>query len=100
MENAVIPDYWTEKIADCFLAWTLPIYYGCPNLEDYFPEKSFIRIDIEKPEEAIDSIVNKILGTLRAKLLKIGDKFRRALSAYQGRAGVLMKAVLLSFATW
>ncbi len=50
------PDYWTEKIADCFLAWTIPIYYGCTNLEDYFPKGSFIRIDIEKPVEAIETI--------------------------------------------
>jgi uncharacterized protein (TIRG00374 family) len=50
------------------------------------------------PGKAIDSIVNKILDILPAKLLKIGDKFRRALSAYRGRVGVLMKAVLLSFA--
>lgn len=56
VENAVIPDYWSEKIADCFLAWTLPIYYGCLNLEDYFPNQSFIRIDIDSPKEAIDII--------------------------------------------
>jgi glycosyltransferase involved in cell wall biosynthesis len=49
-------DYWTEKIADCFLAWTFPIYYGCTNLEDYFPKESFLRIDIEKPDEAIQTI--------------------------------------------
>ncbi len=52
-ENTSWPDYWTEKIADCFLTWTVPIYYGCANLEKYFPVDSFIRIDIEKPEEAI-----------------------------------------------
>jgi hypothetical protein len=56
IENEVVPDYWSEKIADCFLSWTLPIYYGCMNLEDYFPKDSFIRIDIENPEEAIDII--------------------------------------------
>ena len=56
IENFSGPDYWTEKIADCFLAWTVPIYYGCTNLEKYFPEESFIRIDIDKPEESIRTI--------------------------------------------
>lgn len=56
IENHSGPDYWTEKIADCFLTWTIPIYYGCTNLEDYFPPESFIRIDIENPEQALAEV--------------------------------------------
>jgi len=56
MENTSGPNYWTEKIADCFLSWTVPIYYGCTNLEDYFPKESFIRIDIGEPEESLATI--------------------------------------------
>jgi hypothetical protein len=56
LENTRARDYWTEKLADCFLAWTVPIYHGCPNLEDYFPAAAFIRIDIERPAEALDTI--------------------------------------------
>jgi hypothetical protein len=56
LENNSGPDLWTEKLADCFLTWTLPFYYGCTNLEDYFPEGSFVRIDITKPEESINKI--------------------------------------------
>ncbi len=46
IENSSSPHYWTEKLADCFLAYTLPIYFGCRNLEQYFPKESFIQIDI------------------------------------------------------
>ncbi|MDZ4787680.1 MAG: glycosyltransferase family 10 [Blastochloris sp.] len=46
IENSVCPDYWTEKIIDCFLAGTVPLYYGCPNIADYFPKDSYILIDI------------------------------------------------------
>lgn len=56
IENSSGPDYWTEKLADCFLSWTVPIYYGCTNLEEYFPAKSFIRIDINQPEAALEVI--------------------------------------------
>lgn len=52
IENDSRQDYWTEKVGDCFLSWTVPIYYGCTNLEDYFPAKSFIWIDINHPEKA------------------------------------------------
>jgi len=56
IENDSGPDYWTEKVADCFLSWTVPIYYGCTNLEEYFPAESFIRIDINQPEAARETI--------------------------------------------
>lgn len=56
IENSSSPDYWTEKIADCFLSWSVPIYYGCTNLEDYFPSGSFIRIHIDSPGEAFESV--------------------------------------------
>lgn len=56
VENTIWPDYWAEKVMDCFLSWTVPLYHGCPNLEEYFPADSFIRIDIEKPREALEAI--------------------------------------------
>lgn len=45
-ENSSHENYFTEKITDCFLCWAKPIYWGCPNISDYFPEKSFTYIDI------------------------------------------------------
>lgn len=56
IENFIAPHYWTEKIADCYLAYCLPLYYGPDNIEDYFSPEAFIRIDIDKPEEAIQRI--------------------------------------------
>ena len=56
IENSAQPDYFTEKINDCFLSYTVPVYYGCTNIGKYFPERSFITIDIEQPEKAIRTI--------------------------------------------
>jgi hypothetical protein len=50
IENHSNPYYWSEKIADCFLAWTMPIYYGCTRISDYFPPESMISIDIGDPD--------------------------------------------------
>jgi hypothetical protein len=47
IENHSGPHYWTEKVSDCFLSWTMPIYYGCTNLADYFPKEAFVQIDIK-----------------------------------------------------
>jgi hypothetical protein len=59
-ENTACPHYWTEKIADCFLTWTMPIYYGASNINDYFPEESMLTIDINKPDEAIELVKKSI----------------------------------------
>ncbi len=56
LENSSSKFYWTEKISDCFLTGTFPIYYGCTNIQDYFPEKSFKTIDIYNWKKAIQTI--------------------------------------------
>ena len=35
-------DYFTEKIMQPFFARSVPIYYGCPNIERYFNPAAFI----------------------------------------------------------
>lgn len=56
IENFAGPHHWTEKLADAFLGVTLPFYYGCTNLEEYFPAESFIRIDINDVPGSCDII--------------------------------------------
>ena len=67
IENSCNPDYWTEKLADCYLANTYPIYHGCPNALDYFPEKSFTPIDIRNTEEALRIIEETMRNDLFAQ---------------------------------
>ena len=59
IENFSNPFYWTEKIVDPLLAWTMPIYFGCTEIERWLPEGSFIRIDIHDPDapERVKEIV-------------------------------------------
>jgi hypothetical protein len=36
IENCKEVDYFTEKIVDCFMCGTIPIYWGANNISDYF----------------------------------------------------------------
>ncbi len=65
LENSVSPHYWTEKLADAYLGWALPIYSGCPNLADYFPRDSFVPIDIRDEEGSI-RIIERLLEAKEA----------------------------------
>jgi hypothetical protein len=56
IENSQVPHYWTEKIADCFLAGTVPIYWGCPNIGDYFPSDAMIRLESLDPRLSSEQV--------------------------------------------
>jgi hypothetical protein len=45
VENDIRKNYFTEKIIDCFVTKTIPIYWGCPNINEYFDESSIIQFD-------------------------------------------------------
>ena len=36
IENCKEDYYFTEKLIDCFLTGTIPIYYGCPSIHKFF----------------------------------------------------------------
>ncbi|MBJ6801180.1 glycosyltransferase family 10 domain-containing protein [Geomonas propionica] len=46
VENFSNSLYWSEKLADAFLGYCLPIYFGCNRVAEYFPRDSFLEIDI------------------------------------------------------
>lgn len=38
VENSRLPNYWTEKLADPWIGWALPIYCGDPTILDQVPD--------------------------------------------------------------
>ncbi len=66
MENSSIPFYFTEKLVDCYLALTHPVYYGCTNLEDYFPTQSYTKIDRDDFASAV-KIIDELLADTNKK---------------------------------
>lgn len=41
-ENTTFPGYITEKIFDCLVAGTIPVYLGAPDVDAYIPRDAFI----------------------------------------------------------
>ncbi len=53
------PGYITEKIFDCFVSGTVPIYYGAPNVQEYIPSACFIDFrDFASYEDLYQFLVN------------------------------------------
>lgn len=83
IENYFGDHHWTEKLSDSFLGACMPIYYGCPNAEEYFPPESFIRIDIKNPEAAAEIIRKAVVDqTYEKNLPAILESRRLVLQEY------------------
>lgn len=77
IENTSHNNYFTEKIIDCFLLRTIPIYWGCSNIDKFFNIDGIIKF--ENPDHFIE-IVNKLNDSYyQSKILAIEDNYQRAL---------------------
>ena len=67
---------------DCFLAWTMPIYYGCTQLDKFFPAESFVQLDPSDSslEEQVRSVIQSDLR--ERNLDAIAEARRRVLQDY------------------
>jgi hypothetical protein len=54
IENTSHRGYFTEKILDCFLLKTIPIYWGCSNIGDFFDIDGIITFD------NVDDLIYKV----------------------------------------
>jgi len=77
IENSTHENYFTEKITDCFLSFTMPLYWGCPNLNDFFDDRSFITLNVEDYMSSIAMIDECLSAGTRKKNLKFVKESRR-----------------------
>lgn len=42
IENSSDINYFSEKLIDCLLAKTIPLYWGCPNISDFFDKSGIL----------------------------------------------------------
>lgn len=83
VENQLKPNYFTEKLQDCYLCGAMPIYHGCTNIEEYVPAEAVIRIDIRDPEAAFRTIEEALVsGRWEHSLDAIAEARRRMLDEY------------------
>lgn len=78
-ENSKSDYYFTEKLMDCFTTGTVPIYWGCPSIGEFFNINGMIIVDNE--EDFINEMKNLTLERYESmkpailENLEIGKKF-------------------------
>jgi|TARA_Y100000034_G_scaffold136153_1_gene211121 hypothetical protein len=60
IENEVTPNWITEKLIDCFITKTIPIYWGAPNVGEYFDDEGIL------PFSSLSDL-ERILNTLSSE---------------------------------
>ena len=75
-ENGRVPDYFSEKLIDCFLTGTVPIYWGVPTVGKWFNLDGILRFDtVEEAERCVAALtMDKYLAMLPA----VTDNYHRA----------------------
>ena len=74
LENCKQDYYYTEKILDCFKTKTIPIYWGCPSIGDFFDINGIIIFDTL---EELDNILSNIsIEQYNSKLISVENNYR------------------------
>jgi hypothetical protein len=86
IENSYEKNWITEKFYDNILCDTIPIYFGCKNIKDIYPEDGYILIDdvndVDGVERLLTDVINnsneiynqKIKGLKEIKIRYFKDK--------------------------
>ena len=71
-ENGNVRDYVTEKVYLALAAGTVPVYFGAPNIEEFVPDGSIIRVDAFESTAKVSHLLLSsafMLNTLLASTL-------------------------------
>jgi hypothetical protein len=45
IESTEEVNYLSEKLIDCLITKTIPVYWGCPNISDFFDTSYWLNVD-------------------------------------------------------
>lgn len=94
IENMREPNYFTEKIVDAVLCETVPIYWGCPNIGDFFDPGALIACDTAEDMKAAIRAANAGLYDTMLPALKVAKAQAVHWADLEGRAARAIRATL------
>jgi hypothetical protein len=60
-ENSSLPNYLTEKVYNAYSNGTIPIYCGCPNIEEYVNLSSILYLKPNYTKEDLAALIRNII---------------------------------------
>jgi hypothetical protein len=76
IENTKQDYYFSEKLMDCFLSGTIPIYWGCPSIGKFFEMDGILSFD---NLDQLNDLISKCNSELYNDLLPyVKENFKKA----------------------
>ena len=93
IENVQYDNWFTEKIVDAFLSKTVPIYWGCPNIENFFDKRGIYTFSSK--EELLHLINSLTEDDYNSKLEYIKSNYNSAIywKSYYDRLIEILKEI-------
>ncbi len=76
IENSKRNNWFTEKLIDCLQTKTIPIYWGCPNISNWFNMDGFFIVD--SLDDIISSCNSLNENTYQDKILAVEENFEKS----------------------
>jgi hypothetical protein len=70
IENCLEDGYFSEKIMDCFMSHSIPLYYGDPEIGKIFDINGIIQLDTKNPLDQINSLTPELYGSKIKSVLR------------------------------
>ena len=70
IENCAEEGYFTEKIMDCFLTYTIPVYFGDPCIGDVFVPDGIIRLEPNNIAAQVNALTPELYQSKRDALVE------------------------------
>jgi hypothetical protein len=90
MENAASDFYFTEKLVDCLLTETVPIYFGCPSIDMLFDPRGMLRFaTLDELNRHLDRLTPELYDEMRPYAL--ANKEAVVAKRWHNHAGLLSR---------
>jgi hypothetical protein len=94
IENTSHENYFSEKITDCILNKTIPIYWGCSNIGDFYNSKGIIQV---KNADEIIKVINNLDSQYYYSILNIIEENYQKAFKYKDYIGNIKKQIVEIF---
>ncbi len=89
-ENMVLPGYMTEKMVDCFVAGSIPMYWGASDIEMLVSNEAFVDMRKYGSSEQAKEFMNTMDKQAAMKMIQAGREYLKTeigqLHSYEGFA--------------
>lgn len=93
LENSIEPSYWSEKLADAFLGYALPVYGGCPDIHSWFSKESLLIIDPDDAERACSIICDALDQQIYSQRMPAICEARNKILLQESAFNVIVRAI-------